>query len=483
MDIYSVDDLVSILPILFILAWACVLLLVNVFTKRHGLTAILTGVGLAAGLVLSFNQIGVETSAFNHMLTVDGFAVFLHILILGSGLLALALSYDYLQRMGWQQGEYYILMLFSISGAMLMATAANLIVVFLALEMLSIPLYVMAAIARKNVESEEAGLKYFLLGAFAGGFLLYGIALVYGASQHTQLTEILSMVAAGEIPNQVMFLIGAALILIGLGFKVAVVPFHMWTPDVYQGAPTAVTAYMAVVAKAGGFAALLRIFIIAFPSVSAKLEIVIWAVVAVTLVVGNLAAIAQKNIKRMFAYSSISHAGFIMMAFITYADKEVYAEAVAAVLFYLLAFAITSFGSWAVVIALEKAEGKGLELEDYAGLGKKYPAMAAAMLVFLLSFAGVPPTLGFAGKFYVFRAVLEAGHVWLAVVGVLASLISAFYYLRVVKNMYFGDGDPQPHSEPVLNLVTALTALGTVVLFFTAGPLLQWAADSVLAIL
>jgi NADH-quinone oxidoreductase subunit N len=483
MDIYSLNDLVAILPILFLLVWACVLLLVNVFTKRNGFTAILAAVGLVVGLVLSTRQIGVEVSAFNDMLTIDGYAVFLHILIQGSGLLALALSYDYMKRMGWDQGEYYVLMLFSLTGAMLMAAAANLIVVFLALEMLSIPLYVMAAIARDNVESEEAGLKYFLLGAFAGGFLLYGIALVYGASGETNLAAILAQVTAGAISNQVMFLIGSALILIGLGFKVAVVPFHMWTPDVYQGAPTAVTAYMAVIAKAGGFAALLRIFIVAFPSLGARLEPVIWTVVAVTLVIGNLAAIAQKNIKRMFAYSSISHAGFMLMAFITFSNKGVYPDAVAAVLFYLLAFAVTSFGSWAVVIALEKAEGKGLELDDYAGLGRKYPALAVAMLIFLLSFAGVPPTLGFGGKFYVFRAVLEAGYVWLAVVGVLASLISAYYYLRVVIYMYFKDGEPETHSELTLNLVTLLTALGTVVLFFTAGPILQWAADSVLAIL
>jgi NADH-quinone oxidoreductase subunit N len=483
MDIYSVDDLVTILPILFILAWACVLLLVYVFTKRNGFTVLMTGVGLEIGLIMSLKQFGMETSAFNHMLTVDGFAVFLHVLILGSGLLALALSYDYMKRMGWDQGEYYVLMLFSISGAMLMATAANLIVVFLALEMLSIPLYVMAAIARKNTESQEAGLKYFLLGAFAGGFLLYGIALVYGASAETDLVAILGMVTSGGVENQLMFLIGAALILIGLGFKVAVVPFHMWTPDVYQGAPTAVTAYMAVVAKAGGFAALLRIFIIAFPSLSADLEVIIWAVVAVTLIVGNLAAIGQQNIKRMFAYSSISHAGFIMMAFITYANQDVYPDAIAAVLFYLVAFAITSFGSWAVVIALEKAEGKGLELDDYAGLGRKYPLLAVSMLIFLLSFAGVPPTLGFGGKFYLFRAVLEAGHVELVIVGVLASLVSAFYYLRIVKFMYFEDGEPETRSEPVLNLVTALTAVGTLAIFFISGPLLRWAADSVLAIL
>jgi NADH-quinone oxidoreductase subunit N len=422
-----------------------------------------------------------ETSAFKDMLTVDGYAVFIYILALGSGLLSLALSYDYNRRMGWERGEYYILMLFSIAGAMLMASAANLIVVFLALELLSIPLYIMAAFVPNDASSEEAGLKYFLLGAFAGGFVLYGIALVYGATGATNLMEV--VVAAQTTQSPVMLLAGAALIMIGLGFKVAVVPFHMWTPDVYQGSPTPVTAYMAVVAKAGGFAALLRVFISAFPSVSTNLVPVLSVLVALTLVVGNLAALSQKNIKRMFAYSSISHAGFLMMAFVTYGQPLLYADAITSVLFYLLAFAVTSFGSWAVVIALEKAEGKGLEYEDYAGLGKKYPMLSAAMLIFLLSFAGVPPTLGFAGKFFLFRTVLNGGFIGLAVVGVLASLVSAYYYLRVVIFMYFRDGDPEVRSEPVLNLVTALTVVGTLVLFFFSGPLLRWAAQAVMALI
>jgi NADH-quinone oxidoreductase subunit N len=240
---------------------------------------------------------------------------------------------------------------------------------------------------------------------------------------------------------------------------------------------------MAVVAKAGGFAALLRVFISAFPSVSEDLVPVLSVIVILTLAVGNLAAIAQRNIKRMLAYSSISHAGFIMMAFVTYGQADVYAEAVTSVLFYLLAFAVTSFGSWAVVIALERAEGKGLELEDYAGLGKKYPVLAAAMVVFMLSFTGVPPTLGFGGKFFLFRTVLEGGFVGLAIVGVLASLVSAYYYLRVVIYMYFQEGDPEVRSESTLNLVTAITAAGTVFLFFASGPLLRWAAESVLALL
>ena len=477
---YSIEDLVNVLPIAFLLGWALLLVLVEAFTKRSGVTMALAALGLAASAVMAVMQFGVETSAFKGMLTVDGYAVFIYLLLLVSGLLSVALSYDYGKRMGWVRGEYYILMLFSIAGAMLMASAANLIVVFLALELLSIPLYIMAAFVPNDASSEEAGLKYFLLGAFAGGFVLYGVALIFGATGATNLIEVVAAAPATEKP--LFLLIGAALILIGLGFKVAVVPFHMWTPDVYQGAPTPVTAYMAVVAKAGGFAALLRVFISAFPSVSEDLVPVIATLVILTLVVGNLAALAQKNIKRMFAYSSISHAGFIMMAFVTY-GTELYAEAVTSVLFYLLAFSVTSFGSWAVVIALEKAEGKGLNYEDYAGLGRKYPVLAAAMLIFLLSFTGVPPTLGFGGKFFLFRTVLEAGFTWLAVIGVLASLVSAYYYLRVVIYMYFHDGDPEVRSEPVLNLVTALTAVGTVFLFLFSGPLLRWAAEAVLALL
>ena len=478
---YSIEDLVNILPIVFLVVWALVLLLVETFSKRRGLTLVLAALGLVVSLVLAVRQMGTEASAFKDMLTVDGYAIFLYVLVLASGLFSIALAYDYNKRMGWERGEYYILMLFSIAGAMLMASAANLIVVFLALELMSIPLYILAAFVPNEAASEEAGLKYFLLGAFSGGFVLYGVALVFGATGATNLMEVVAAAPNSESP--LFLLVGAALILIGLGFKVAVVPFHMWTPDVYQGSPTPVTAYMAVVAKTGGFAALLRVFIAAFPSVSQDLVPVLSGLVILTLVVGNVAALAQKNIKRMFAYSSISHAGFIMMAFVTYGQPELYADAVTSVLFYLLAFAVTSFGSWAVVVALEGAEQKGLNIEDYAGLGKKYPVLAAAMLVFLLSFAGVPPTLGFGGKFFLFRTVLEGGFVGLAVVGVLASLVSAYYYLRVVIFMYFHDGDPEVRSEPVLNAVTAVTVVGTLVLFFFSGPILRWAAESIMALI
>lgn len=480
---YSITDLLNTLPIVLVVAWACLLLLVDLWIpKRHkGVTAALAALGLIIALLLTTRQFGLQAFAFNSMMIVDGYSAFLNCLALASGLLAIALAHDYLKRMELARGEYYALLLFSVSGAMLMASAADLIVVFLALELLSIPLYILAAFARPNAASEEAGMKYFLLGAFAGGFLLYGIALVYGASGHTNLAQVVAAMQAG-IQTPVYFLIGAALILIGLGFKIAAVPFHMWTPDVYHGAPTPVTAFMAAIAKIGGFAALLRVLVIAFPSLSIDLSPVLWAIVVLTLLLGNLAAIAQQNIKRMLAYSSISHAGFILMALVPYGQQAVFQDSIAAVLFYLLAFAIASFGSWGVVIALEREQGKGLALADYAGLGKKYPGLAAAMLVFMLSFTGVPPTLGFAGKFFLFRAVLEGGYVYLAVVGVLASLISAYYYLRVVIIMYMQPGEPVVHRDRWLNATTALTALGTVLLFLASTPLFEWAAQAVMVL-
>ncbi|MDH5507095.1 MAG: NADH-quinone oxidoreductase subunit N, partial [Anaerolineae bacterium] len=372
--------LLNILPILIVVVWACVLLLVDVFLlrKRPGITAWLAALGLLAGLVFTQPQMAVESDAFNGMLVMDRFAAFINLLVLASGLLAIALSHDYVKRMGIAHGEYYVMMLFSISGVMLMASAADLIIIFLALELLSIPLYVLAAFARPQLASEEAGLKYFLLGAFASGFVLYGIALVYGATGHTGFAQINEAAAAG-LHSPILLLVGAALILVGFGFKVAAVPFHMWTPDVYQGSPSAVTAFMAVAAKVGGFAALLRVFVVAFPSLSADIAPVLWGLSAATLVVGNILAIAQRNIKRLLAYSSISHAGFILMAFVGFGDDAVYRDVVASALFYLFAFAVTSFGTWAVVITLERGEGRGLELDDYAGLGRTHPALAAAM--------------------------------------------------------------------------------------------------------
>ncbi len=471
----------AILPLIFLVAWASILLLLDLFITRKvkGLTASLAAMGLGITLVLAALQLGAGTTAFNGMIEADGFSSFLQILFTGSGIIGIALAYGYLKRMGINRGEFYPLLLYSISGMILMAQAADLIVIFLALELLSIPLYILTGIARPNPASEEAALKYFLLGAFAGGFVVYGVALSFGATGTTSLAGIVSTISAGsaDIP---LLLVGAGLILIGLGFKVALVPFHMWTPDVYQGAPTPLTAFMAVGAKAAGFAALLRIFLAALPMLADYFVPVFWMLSALTMFAGNLIAIVQGNIKRMLAYSSIAHAGYIMMAVVAFGQELVSRDAVASSLFYLLGYAVTNFGAWSVVIALEGAEGKGLQLEDYYGLGKKYPALAAAMLIFMLSFIGVPPTIGFMGKFYLFQTVLEGGFTWLAVIGVLTSLLSAYYYLRVVVNIYMREGDPEIYPDRLVQLVSAVGAVAVVLLSIFATPLFHWVNQAVL---
>lgn len=483
------QDFSTVFPLTFLVVWASVLLLVDLFIpkERKSLTVALSALGLALTLGFTLAQIGQELTSFNGMVILDGFSVFVNALLLVSGLLGIGLSFGYIKRMNLERGEYYTLMLFSVSGMMLMAQAGDLIVVFLALELLSIPLYVLAAFDRPKVESEEAGLKYFLLGAFATGFIVYGTALVFGATGTTSLDGIVAALGANGTANAtadaggpLLLSIGAALILVGLGFKIAAVPFHMWTPDVYQGSPTAVTAFMAAGAKIAGFAALLRVFTTAFPSIAVDMTGVLWAIAALTMILGNLVAISQSNIKRMLAYSSIAHAGYILMAFVPYGNREVASVSIAAGLFYLVSYAITNFGTWGVVIALEKAEGRGLEIRDYAGLGRKYPALAAAMTIFMLSLIGLPPTLGLVGKFYLFRAVLAGGFTGLAIIGVLTSVISAYYYLRVVVTMYMQDGDPQRSRESFLDFTTALTAIATVLISFVPQFLFVWASNAVL---
>ena len=475
------DSILAILPLVILIAWTTLLILVDLFISkdRKVVTVLLAALGLIVALGFTVAQIGQEYVAFNGMAVVDGFSTYLNVLFLTSGLVAIALAYDYLKRMNIDHSEYYILMMYSISGMMLMAIAADLIVFFLALELLSIPLYILAGFARPRPDSEEASLKYFLLGAFAGGFFVYGVALIFGATGTTALGGIVAAINAGAV-DLFLLAIGAAFLLIGLGFKVAVVPFHMWTPDVYQGAPTSVTAFMAVGAKAGGFAALIRIFMVAFPGLGIDLTPILWALALLTLIIGNVVAIAQRNIKRMLAYSSIAHAGYILMALVPYANSDVSDDAVSAALFYLVAYALTSFGAWAVVIALEKAEGKGLELDDYAGLGRKYPLLAAAMTVFMLSFTGVPPTLGFVGKFYLFSIVVEADMVGLALIGVLTALVSAYYYLRVVVYMYMREGEPVVRKETWVGLTAAVAAFVVVVFSIFSEPLFAWASQATL---
>jgi NADH-quinone oxidoreductase subunit N len=474
------SDFLTILPLLTLIAWTCVLLLVDLFIpkKRKGWTALLAAIGLALAMGLALAQAGEELAGFGGMVKLDGFSSFLAVLFLGSGLLGVAVSYGYLKRMNLERGEFYSLLLFSICGMLLMAQAADLIVIFLALELLSIPLYVLAAFARPRADSEEAGLKYFLLGSFATGFVVYGITLVYGATGSTSLAGISN--SLGQNPPGILLTIGAALILVGFGFKVAAVPFHMWTPDVYQGAPTPVTAFMSVGAKAAGFAALMRIFVSAFPLLEVDITPVLWVLAALTMVVGNVVAISQTNIKRMLAYSSIAHAGYILMALTAFGNGDVSSNAVASALFYLVTYALTSFGAWSVVMNLEKPDGKGLEINDFAGLGKSKPALAAMMTIFMLSFTGMPPTLGLVGKFYLFRTAIEGGFIWLAVIGVLTSLISAYYYLRVVVVMYMHDGEAKTQPEAWLTFTAVFTAVFVVLLQFLPAALFILADGAVL---
>lgn len=480
------QELITILlPIIVVVAGALLLLLVDQWIpeRRKGISALLAAAVLAAALGLNL-AVGARSAGLvdpNSMVVLDSFAVFLNTLFLASGLMAIALAYDYLKRMQMDKGEYYVLLMIAISGMMLMAQAYDLIMVFLALELLSIPLYILSGFARKRPESEEAALKYFLLGTFASGFVLYGVAMIFGATARTDLPGILAATVSAPI-NAPLFLIGAALLMVGFGFKVAAVPFHKWTPDVYQGAPSPVTAFMSVGVKAAGFAALMRVFTLAFPSLAADLSPVMWALAALTMLLGNVLAVAQTNIKRLLAYSSIAQAGYMLMAFVPYGDTSAGTSVTGSLLFYLVAYGLTSLGAWAVVVALEQAEGRGLSLEDYAGLGRKYPWLGAAMVVFMLSFTGVPITLGFWGKLYLFRTVVESGFISLALIGLLTSLVSAFYYLRVVVFMYMRTGEAQASRDVWLNLTAVVAALAVLGLSVAPGLLFDLASRVILLV-
>jgi len=479
----TLSDVNAILPLVVLVGWSLLLLLADLWipANRKGWTALLAALGLVVSLVLTLFQIGVSQTALSGMAVVDGFGTFVNVIFLASGLVAIPLAYDYLKRMQIERGEFYSLLLFSVTGMMLMAYAYDLIVVFLAIELLSIPLYVLAGFARPRVDSEEASLKYFLLGAFSSGFLLYGIALVFGATAHHDLLGITQAMTAGSA-NALLFLVGACLILVGFGFKVAAVPFHQWAPDVYQGAPTPVTGFMSVAVKAAAVAALLRVFVTAFPGLSVNLTPILWGLAALTMIGGNVLAITQSNIKRLLAYSSIANAGYLLMAFVPYGSPAVRADSIASSLYFLVAYGLTTLGAWAVVVSLEKADGKGLELDDLAGLGKKHPWLALSMLIFMLSFTGVPLTLGFWGKFYLFRTAVEGGFLSLALIGLVTSLISAYYYLRVVVIMYMKPGEPVVVADRWVRFTAIVAAAAVFLLALVPDPLLHLAATALMRV-
>ena len=473
----SSADLLPALPFIIVSVWAILLLLFDLFISNKGITAILAAAGVAAALVVVIARFGSYQVAFNGMIVADSFSDFLQIVILATALLGIAVAYDYLRRMKMERGEYYTLMLFTVSGMLLMSLAGDLILVFLAIELLSLPLYVLSGFARPEKSSEESAMKYFILGAFSSAFLVYGIALIFGSTGTTNMAGV-ALSIAGDQADPTLLIIAVPMLLVGLGFKVGAVPFHMWIPDVYEGAPSAAVAFMSVGAKVAGFAALLRIFVAALPELASAWGPVVIAVAAATLIWGNVAAIAQSNIKRMLAYSSIAHAGYILMALAAASDPTVANKAVSAALFYLFAYLFSNLGAWAVVLAMERSEGRALRIEDYAGLGRRRPAVALAMAIFMLSLIGVPPTAGFIGKFLVFGVTIEAGLIGLAIVGVVTTLISAYYYLRVVVMMYMRTGEPESRSEGWLNGTVGLTALATFLLGVLPGPILILAESS-----
>lgn len=474
-------DWIIILPALVLAGWAVLLLIIDLWLpqSRKGITALLAVVGLAISLGVTLALGGAVQGlapGFNNMAVLDRFALYANALILGSGMLGVAVAHESLRKMPIYRGEYYFLLLISSAGMMLFVQAYDLVLFFLALELLSIPLYVLAGIARPDASSQEAGLKYFLMGAFASTFFLYGAALIYGGTGTTSLEGVVAAMQGGlEAGRSNLVLIGATLLLIGVAFKISAVPFHMWTPDVYQGAPTPVTAWMAVSVKVAGIGALVRLFVVAFPSLAGALQPVIWGIAALTMIIGNLLAMVQTNVKRLLAYSSIAHVGYLLMAFVPFGNGNVAGDSIAAILFYLIAYGLTSFAAWGVVIAAEQKLGSGVTLDDMAGFGRKYPLLGVAMIVAMFSFSGIPLTLGFWGKLYVFQAAIRAGAIGLALIGLLTSVFSAYYYLRILVTMYMRPGEPAANTGRWLWLVTIGSAAAVVLLALFPGTLLNLA--------
>jgi NADH-quinone oxidoreductase subunit N len=387
------------------------------------------GAAVATVFLWNFDSEGTPT-VLGGMVATDRFSVFFRLVVLASAAVAILLSAHYLQRTRDARGEFYALLLFASSGMTLLTAAADLIVVFLALEVLSLSLYVMVGISRRRMASQEASLKYFLLGAFSSAFFLYGIALAYGATGTTSLAGIADELS-GRFEDLALVLAAAGLLAVGFAFKVAAVPFHMWTPDVYQGAPTPVTAFMAAGTKVAGFAALIRVATVALGPLGWNILPVLAGLAALTMVAGSILAIAQDDVKRMLAYSSIAHAGFVLVGV-----GALNQQGISGVMFYLLAYAAMIMGAFGVVILVSRVGEDRTTLRSYRGIGRTNPGLAAVLALFLLSLAGIPPTAGFIAKVLVFQAAVDAGLAWLVVLAVVASVIAAFFYIRVLVFMY-----------------------------------------------
>jgi NADH-quinone oxidoreductase subunit N len=459
-----------------------VLMLLDLLPPR-GRREHLAFVGLAGVVIALVSAVllwGSDVTGFQGMAVLDNLTLFATLVIGYATGLVLLESIDYLKRRGMESGEFYILVLFAAAGMVIMAGANDLIVVFLGLETMSLALYVLAGFFRTEIQAGEASMKYFLLGAFASGFFLYGIALIYGATASTNLDKIGAAVKAGA-GRDPLLLIGFALLLVGFGFKISAVPFHMWTADVYEGAPTSVTAFIATGSKAAAFAALLRLLLESLRPLQGEWTWLFWVLAVLSMTLGNVVAIAQQNLKRMLAYSSIAHVGYMLVGIVAGGGLGG-----GSVLFYLLVYTFTTAGAFGIILLLERSGEEAVGVGDTSGLATRHPLAALALALFLLSLVGIPPTAGFVGKFYLFGAAVRSGYVWLAVIGVLNSAAAAYYYLRIIVNMYMRE----PEGTPAVimpsfagALAVAVALWGVIQLGIFPAPLFDLAQSAVLPLL
>ncbi|PYR79116.1 MAG: NADH-quinone oxidoreductase subunit N [Acidobacteria bacterium] len=389
----------------------------------------------------------------------DNFALFINLILCGIGILTMIFSNDVVEREGLPAGEYYALTLFAIAGMMMMAAATDLLVIFIALEILSLAVYVLTGLRRSSAAGAEAAFKYFLLGAFSSAFFLYGIAFAFAISGSTRLDVIGTAIASG--PGGTLALLAVGLLAIGFAFKVSAVPFHMWTPDAYEGAPTIVTAFMSTAVKAAAFGAFVRVFLSTLEPLQGHWVPVLSVISALTMILGTVVGVLQSNIKRMLAYSSIAHAGYLLLGIVA-----ANASGKAAVLFYLAVYAIANLGALGIVALLGTADHEHDQLRDFAGLWQSRPGLAGLMTIFLLSLGGFPPTAGFIGKWYIFAAAVQEGHYWLAIIGVLSSVVSVFFYLRIVVMMYMTEDAAGPVRPPISATAMAALAVAMIVTFY-----------------
>jgi len=476
------SQIVATVPLLIVTLSAIAVLVAEAFREAEDPSPAGLGyIGLVGAMVASILLWDRELAAFGVVLA-DNFALFVNLVLGVVGILTLLLSEEAVRREGLPGGEYAALTLFAIAGMMLMAAATDLLVIFLALEVFSLAVYVLTGIRRASAEGAEAAFKYFLLGGFSSACFLYGIAFTFAVTGSTRLDQVGAELARQANQPGVLVLLAAGLLLVGFGFKVSAVPFHMWTPDAYQGAPTVVTGFMSTAVKAAAFAAFVRVFLSAFEPLRAHWVPILWAVAVATMIGGTVVGVVQTNVKRLLAYSSIAHAGYLLVGLIAASPAGK-----AAVLFYLAAYAVTNLGAFGVVAMLGRGDHPHDRLEDFAGLWHRRPGLAGLLAVFLLSLGGFPPTAGFVGKWYIFSAAIQEGYYGLALVGVLTSVVSVYFYLSVIVRMYMTEAPADVPGAPALPAVAAVALGVAVVAVFYLGVLparvLDLAARSVATIL